>query len=176
MTDPSRAQPDPAQRRSEKLEAIAAVFGTDVAARIGGGGGAARGAALPTDRPDPARPDPDRLAWQTNRLIRHLRDRVGEVAPAAAQAAPAGAAASVQPRPAAAATSAQRVAAPPGAPPVFRRTARVPTLAAGEDLAQEHPAVIAHVLRGEGQEIRVAVLRALPGTLARDVMRRLKAR
>lgn len=178
MTDPSRAHPDPAQRRSEKLRAIAAVFGSDVAARIGGGG-AAHGAALAADRPDPDRPDPDRLAWQTNRLIRHLRDRVGEVDPTGAHAANSGAtgaASSDQAPPAAATRPTARVAAQPGAPPVFRRTARMPTLAAGEDLAQEHPAVIAHVLRGEGQEIRVAVLRALPGTLARDVMRRLKAR
>jgi flagellar motor switch protein FliG len=48
-------------------------------------------------------------------------------------------------------------------------------LAAGEDLAAEHPAVIAHLLRDAPQQMRVAILRALPGQLARAVMRRLKA-
>jgi flagellar motor switch protein FliG len=64
--------------------------------------------------------------------------------------------------------------ASPAEAPTFRLPGKMPTLAAGEDLAREHPAVIAHILRPEAQDVRVAVLRALPGQLARDVMRRLK--
>jgi len=45
-----------------------------------------------------------------------------------------------------------------------------------DSLAGEHPAVIAQLLRSEPQENRVAILRRLPGTTARLVMQRLKAR
>jgi hypothetical protein len=131
---------DRSAARAEKLRAIAAVFGDAMAARIGAG--AAPG---PAEAADPAR-----LAWQTNRLIQHLRDRVDGAAPdgaAPAQAAPP-----------------ERTAAGP----------RLPVLAAGEDLAAEHPAVIAHILRGESQEIRVSVLRALPGHVSRAVIQRLR--
>jgi hypothetical protein len=135
--------PDPAATpRQEKLQAIAAVFGEAVAARLAG------------PRPDaplaPQATDPDRLAWQTNRLIRHLRDRVelGSPAPEARSPGPK--------------------------PPASRRPGQLPALVPGEDLAAEHPAVIAHILRTEPQQVRVAVLRALPGTVARAVMQRLR--
>ena len=145
MTDSPRIQPPQGTTRAEKLQAIAAVFGEEVAARLG---------QVPDPAARPGADDPDRLAWQTNRLIRHLRDRV---------AMPGAAPPATDP--------------PPGdrpAPAPFRRSRAMPPLAAGEDLAREHPAVIALMLRPETQEIRVAVLRALPGHLSRDVMRRLK--
>jgi hypothetical protein len=139
-------QPPHGTTRAEKLQAIAAVFGEEVAARLG---------PRPAPATDPGADDADRLAWQTNRLIRHLRDSV-DGPPAAPQP-----------------TSPPAVATP--APAAFQRSRTMPSLAAGEDLAREHPAVIAHMLRPEGQDIRVAVLRALPGQLSREVMRRLKA-
>lgn len=135
--------PEPADRstaRAEKLRAIAAVFGDAMATRIGAGAA-----------PGPAEAgDPERLAWQTNRLIRHLRDRVDGGAaeiPVPEQPAPA-----------------KRLAP----------ARNLPVLVAGEDLAAEHPAVIAHILRGESQDIRVSVLRALPGHVSRAVIQRLR--
>jgi len=142
--------PPPADTRDEKLRAIAAVFGEAVAARIGAGG----------TRAPVAPADPDRLAWQTNRLIRHLRER--EVAGAAAPQ-PAASPAPDAPAP----THARAFAS-------LKGHARVPVLVAGEDLAAEHPAVIAHVLKDECQQVRVSVLRALPGHVARAVIRRLR--
>ncbi len=142
--------PQPADARDEKLRAIAEVFGEAVAARIGAGD--FRGSAAPAD--------PDRLAWQTNRLIRHLRDRGDRGDNILPDAKPA-----VQPRPDAGAPSG-------GTAP--KAQARVPVLVAGEDLAAEHPAVIAHVLKTESQQVRVSVLRALPGPVARAVMNRLR--
>lgn len=136
---------DPASdHRAEKLHAIAAIFGEAMAARIAAGSGIGKG------RPA----DPDRLAWQTNRLIRHVRDRVdpGPSVPARTD------------RPE---RSGLRTDHPP-------RVARLPVLVAGEDLAAEHPAVIAHLLKGEPQAIRVSVLRALPGHVSRAVIRRLR--
>ena len=96
-------------------------------------------------RSTPSAPDADRVAWQTNRLIHLLRER--SAAQTSAQAAP-------QPRP--------RGPRPP------------PPLLAGEDLAAEHPAVIAHMLRDAPQDLRVRVLRALPGHMARMVMHRFR--
>lgn len=158
MTDQSRT-PAPADTiKSEKLRAIAAVFGEAVAARLGHAG----------EAPAPARPvAEDRLAWQTNRLIRHLRTRVRD-APSLAGAATG---------PAQGAAADPQAAAPhptATAPARTDRSRRIPALAAGEDLSREHPAVIAHMLRAETKPVQVAVLRALPGQLSREVMRRLK--
>lgn len=152
--------PDPlptaATTRAEKLRAIAAVFGESMAARLD-----------PGRVPPPAGPpDPARLAWQTNRLIRHLRDRVdpGQVRPGAGTSTDATAGAQARP--------------PDPAPPMGHGAATLPRplpfLVAGEDLAAEHPAVIARILRTEPQDIRVSVLRALPGPVARAVIRRLR--
>jgi hypothetical protein len=148
LTDQSPIDSRLSSSRDDKLRAIAAVFGEEVAARLG---------PLPAPRagdgpaPDPAA-EQDRLAWQTNRLIRHLRHKVDTAAPK--PEAPGGAMTPTSSRP--------------------DRPRALPRFEAGEDLAHEHPAVIAHMLRHEGQAIRVSVLRALPGQLARDVMRRLK--
>lgn len=140
-----------ANPREEKLQAIAAVFGEAVAARL-----AMPRAAEALRRPVSPPADADRVAWQTNRLIQHLRARV--VTDEAPQ----------PPAPA------RPTATLPG--PVHRRReiTKLPPLMEGEDLAAEHPAVIAHMLRNAPQHMRVAVLRALPGQVARAVMRRLK--
>ncbi|PWK59817.1 hypothetical protein [Roseicyclus mahoneyensis] len=141
MTEASTT-PDASATREDKLRAIAALFGEATAQRLG----ADRTLAAP------GAPDADRLAWQTNRLIRHLRDRTG-IADTPRNPTQPQARATIPPRPAG---------------------PRVPVLAAGEDLAAEHPAVIAHILRHETQAIRVSVLRALPGQVARAVMYRLR--
>jgi hypothetical protein len=143
--------------RDEKLNAIAAVFGEAMAARIGTG-------APPTG----AKPaDADRLAWQTNRLIQHLRDRVetGDPSPKPQEAQKPALHDSGRP---AARDTAER-ARGPNSP-----AGRLPVLVQGEDLAAEHPAVIAHVLKSEPQKVRVSVLRALPGHVSRAVIRRLR--
>ena len=149
MTDhpiPPRASTNP---RDEKLLAIASVFGDAVAARL-----AKAPPAQPQRRPDGPATTADRVAWQTNRLIAHLRARVG---PDEGRTPPT--------------RSAPAMPRPPIQP---RKAAQIPVLVEGEDLAAEHPAVIAHMLREAPQHMRVAVLRALPGQVARAVMRRLR--
>jgi hypothetical protein len=147
MTEQPTLRRSNAAARQDKLAAIAALFGEAVATRLAAETGQGAAAA---ERPGAGQDD--RLAWQTNRLIRHLRERVE---PAQGGRDPdAGAA--------------------PAAPPAPRGPGRIPVLAEGEDLAAEHPAVIAHMLRSESQEVRVAVLRALPGQVARAVMCRLR--
>jgi hypothetical protein len=151
MTDQPINPHSPANPRDEKLRAIAAIFGDAVAARLATGqpGEASR-------RQDPAcEADADRVAWQTNRLIQHLRQSV----PGADGPPPP----PMQNNP----VATKRVARAP-------ERARLPALLDGEDLAVEHPAVIAHMLRDAPQQVRVAVLRALPGQVSRAVMRRLR--
>ncbi|WP_439140587.1 hypothetical protein [Roseicyclus sp.] len=137
--------------REEKLKAIAAIFGDAVAARLG-----SSHAGDTTPRNATGAVDADRVAWQTNRLIQHLRQRTATPSGAPSNAAPK------RPSPASPPQSAKAGPRP------------LPPLMAGEDLAAEHPAVIAHMLRDAPQEMRVAVLRALPGHVARMVMRRLR--
>lgn len=164
LPDPARMSP----ARADKLRAIAAVFGDAVAARIGA-----------TVAPDPAETvDPDRLAWQTNRLIRHLRGRIEgpdtqPPRPAARSTSLSDAPSSPLYGPVPDAASGSASGPGTGAP---RRvgTRNLALLAAGEDLAAEHPAVIAHILRCEAQEVRVSVLRALPGHVSRAVIQRLR--
>lgn len=69
---------------------------------------------------------------------------------------------------------------PDTTPPVADRES-IPSLSAviaehldGNALAAEHPAVIAHVLRDRPRTVQLRVLRALPGSVARAVMRFLK--
>jgi len=89
--------------------------------------------------------DPQRLAWQRTRLLERLQQKTGE--------------SSVS-------QDSQHTRAA-----VLDRLRK----AAREDgLQGEHPAVIVHVLRHEPQNIRVSILRKLPGTTARMVIQRLK--
>jgi hypothetical protein len=139
----------PATPREEKLQAIAAVFGDAVAARL-----ASMPSAQNPRRHDTPAADADRVAWQTNRLIQHLRARVApDRTPSKGPTVPDLLRAPLQ----------------------RRELGKIPALVEGEDLAAEHPAVIAHILRDAPQDMRVAVLRALPGQVARAVMRRLRA-
>lgn len=156
MTDQPIPPRTTVSARDEKLQAIAAVFGDALAARL-----ANAPQLSPTRRTDSPAADADRVAWQTNRLIQHLRAQVGPTK----RPLPDGAAHGPQPHP----HSQQRPRA------TAQKAPPIPALVAGEDLAAEHPAVIAHILRDAPQQIRVAVLRALPGQIARAVIRRLKA-
>src|SRR6056297_907021 len=149
-----------AASRQAKLDAIASIFGEAMASRLAGTNGAV--APRGTSKAD----DDDRLSWQKNRLIQHLRHRVEEPL-----------------RPSVADTGANGVHASPevvgqdaasNEPGAAIRLSRLPALTAEDDLSAEHPAVIAHILRRETQATRVSILRALPGQTARAVMQRLR--
>jgi hypothetical protein len=158
---PDTHSPNRIAARDEKLHAIAAMFGPDVAAQVGPA--PSRGAT------DPA-VDPDRVAWHQNRLIRHLRDHAPK--PGAV----------VRPKAAAIRPDHHDVAATQTRPTpavVPERAPALQTLAHGAgagELAGEHPAIIAHILKSEPQSVRVSVLKQLPGQTARAVMQRLRAR
>lgn len=155
---PDTHTPERRAARDEKLQAIAAMFGPDVAARLG--------LAAPRAAQEPTA-DPDRVAWHQNRLIRHLRDHAPKPGTAAASEAvsPIGDTAS-PPAPVA-----------PRAVPQSRAATTLPGLGPATDvadLAGEHPAIIAHILRAEPQSVWVSALKRLPGHTARAVMHRLR--
>lgn len=136
--------PQDNRARDEKLHAIAAVFGPEVAARFRSPNMEAKQEV-----------DPKRLAWQRSRLIRHLREK-------SAVGRKRGPSEGQPDRP---------DDTPPRPLPALERLRAAARL---DRLGGEHPAVIAHILKAEPQKTRVAVLRDLPGGLARHVMRRLR--
>jgi len=142
---PGKSTSAEARLTAGKLGAIASVFGQEVANRIA--------ATLPQPVSDPV--DPDTLEWQRNRLIRRLRDRMDENERRPAHGRVSGAA--------------PKKAVRDLPDPIDRYP-----FPAKSALAAEHPAVIAHMLRGEDQAQRVHILRNLPGRIARDVMQRLR--
>lgn len=150
--------PKPHDPRHEKLKTIAAVFGSDIAARLDASQGDASG-----DVPAMDDLDPERLAWQQNRLIQHVRKQ--------GQTSASTAATSTAKRPTAHPDPIRVDAAPKGAAILTR----LQSAAHDNDLSGEHPAVITHLLRAEPQTVRVAVLRRLPGQTARAVMQRLRS-
>jgi hypothetical protein len=161
---------DPARR--EKLAAIRSVFGDETVQRLAHG---RPGSSDGDGDGDGHTTDPQRLAWQRNRLIQHLRQRsqAAQTAPRAADLpTPASAVPASKPEP-----QTPRVEFDPV--PVRPQSVSSLLLAHTDHgsvagLEGEHPAVIAQILKTQPQERRVAILRALPGRTARAVMSRLR--
>ncbi|MBO6603355.1 hypothetical protein [Rhodophyticola porphyridii] len=113
-------------------------------------------ASLNIDTSSPT--DSDVTEWQRNRLIQRFRDR-GLLAGEDADDAPVRA-------------RAPALDPPSGAPALV---ARLADNLDDATLMNEHPAVIAHLLKPQSTALRARVLRQLPGAQARAVMRVLKA-
>ncbi|QBY02232.1 hypothetical protein E2K80_17030 [Rhodophyticola sp. CCM32] len=143
--------------RAEKARVLKALLGPD---RFRAFWKETLGAADLQEADDADLPDQeetDTIVWQRNRLIQRFRDRGFLTADV--------------PEPDLPGPPPTRGAPPPGA------TALVTRLAENlEDatLMHEHPAVIAHLLKLQGTDLRARVLRHLPGGQARAVMRVLK--
>lgn len=154
----------PRNPRDEKLQAIMAMLGPEVAARL----------LHPSKTPHEQSREPidaERVAWQQNRLIQHLRTRTPAPVPLAANEGGYQGDSEKESRN----PKAHNDAAPPCVPVQSPGpSATLPVLTAADDLAAEHPAVIAQFLRHEPQMTRVSVLRVLPGPVARAVMKRLR--
>lgn len=142
--------------RQEKLAAVAAVLGEGVAERLL----KEAGVDLPPPEKRPSPGDPDKLAWQKNRLIRRLRATPDEAPPTAATKPPSTPPAAPEPQ--------------PKLEPVKRAFDLKEAAHDAASLSGEHPVVIAHILKSESQANRVAILRSLPGPTARSVMQRLR--
>jgi hypothetical protein len=149
--------------RAEKMSILSALLGPEGLARLRAGQpdlpSAAPGASLDIDS--------ERAAWHRNKLLERLRD---------------------QGRPALGSTASQRPPAPavrpttgaPAAASAPDRSSgrgldmRIAAIADLETLADEHPAIITRLLRNLSRDERIAVLKSLPGPVARTVVTRLR--
>ena len=152
---PTKPSPGPSMRRAEKLSALETLLGADAMARL----------RRADDGFDPAdtelsSADAERVAWQRNQLLERLHERwmKGRGAPGYDTALPA--------------PNARPASAPEIADSVGSRIASAVDL---PSLANEHPAVIVHILRQMERRDRVSALRALPGPIARAAIHRLRS-
>lgn len=159
MTPPGRA----AAPRREKAGLLAQILGPE---RLDALRDAGLDGDLSEGGQDPGPAAPETLAWHRNRLIQKFRDRGLIDGPAGGHPAPLAAAA---PGPAPKPGPDRRV--PPGSGIAGRLAVH---LDEGR-LADEHPAVIALLLRPQPAGLRARVLRDLPGPQARAVARLLRA-
>jgi hypothetical protein len=146
------------QSKSEKTSALVALFGADVVERL-----RKRHPGLLSQADDYESADLTRVAWQKNRLLEKLRsdwvepEKVEQIQERHGGIRVAGGASGNSPR----------------AP--SKVDAFIASSLSLTDLPNEHPAVIARVLRGLDREGRVSILQQLPGKTARAALRRLRA-
>lgn len=164
MTTPSNSAAQGPMSRAEKLSILSAMLGPDAMARLREGhteGPAEFGT-------DPVAVDAERAAWQRNKLLERLRHQ-GE-----AKAAPR-TTETDQPRgkgstaPLRGGEVQQRWG--PENAHLDSRLAKISDLAT---LEQEHPAIIARLVKALSRDERVEALKSLPGPIARSIVRRLR--
>lgn len=146
-----------AQPRSEKISALTALLGPDAMERLRQRHPDFAAASDPIGSADA-----ERVAWQRTRLLQRLRSNWDGPLP-----------------------EDKRRPLPPedrAGVPARGRTARADRIdtfiASGlsmSALKDEHPAVIARVLRGLDRAARVSLLQELPGHTARSALRRMKS-
>lgn len=159
-----------AASRAEKMSVLSALLGPEALAKIREG----QPAAAPIVQGAPVEVDADRAAWHRNKLLERLRSQSGRAPAASGHPQPY--------KPAATAPAPTRAAEMPALAGSMlasaRRSGGLDTrLAAIADLntfEQEHPAVIARLMKGLSREERVVALRSLPGPIARSIVRRLR--
>lgn len=156
MDNPSKPASNASTSRAEKLSILSAMLGPEALAKLRdvqpGLSGSPEIGAVEIDA--------DRAAWHRNKLLERLRT----------QTTPQGA------KPAADRSERQ---APPAAistfgydsPSLDARLARISDVGT---LDQEHPAIIARLVRALPREDRVEALKSLPGPVARSILRRLR--
>lgn len=142
-------------RRAEKLTALAALLGPETMERLRQQDpGFANGSVRVTDTSDA------QVARERDRLLDRLRARWPE---AAGDGQGRGVADAPVDR------------APDGSGMPAAVDTRIAAAVDMARLADEHPAVILHVLERMDRKTRVAALRALPGPIARAALRRLRS-
>ncbi len=163
--------PTRAAFRAEKLSVLSALLGPEALAK------------LREDQPDVTAVgqeiDADRAAWHRNRLLKRLRGQSVNPRPADPQEGPTQTDIGNTSREAA--SQPRDIPALPKARPAgdhLRQTKGIDTrLAAIADpstLGQEHPAVIARLMKGLSREERILTIKSLPGPIARSIVRRLR--
>lgn len=160
-SDPASPVPN---SRAEKLSILSSLLGPEALKRV-------RSASVPSEQDDGSgqmEVDAERAAWHRNRLLERLRQR-GEAS---------GSEAEEQSR-----SDLPSAEQPHGASPSQRDAmskvgvgldARLARISGTDRLDQEHPAIVARLVRGLPRDERIATLKSLPGPLARAVVRRLR--
>lgn len=147
--------PKKATLRSEKMGLLSAMLGPEALARL------RQEVKKSPDIEAHEALDPDRAAWHRNKLLERLRQQQsGTMAPVSEHRV------QDQPEP--------RLARPAVARPATSIDARIASHASKAGLQDEHPAVIARLLRGLDRADRIRALKTLPGPLARSVVQRLR--
>jgi hypothetical protein len=144
--------------KSEKISALTALIGPETMERL-----RRRHPGFGASPDESAMTDAERVAWQRNRLLERLRSNWDGPPPAEkdrSKAAPGGP---------------DRDAARSSSNSVDRVDRHIASGLSLTNLKDEHPAVIARVLRGLDRAGRVSVLQQLPGHTARAALRRLKS-
>lgn len=161
MSETPTPAPKEPMSRAEKLSVLSALLGPDALARV-------RDAQPSAEMSGPTVVvDADRAAWHRNKLLERLR----KSGPASSQKEQV-AGTELTSRAAAhnGNTSPQTALAASGR----SLDMRLAKMSDGANLAQEHPAVIARLIKTLSRNDRVDALKSLPGPVARSIVRRIK--
>lgn len=151
-----RQQKSPTSRQ-EKLSILSAILGPETLAKLK----AEHPAEASAPSTAPTEPDATRAEWHRNRLLERFRTNgSGQVSPKQVGNADL--------EPDAIRSKPAQADKPLGIEDRLIQTGMP------QDLAMEHPAVIAHVLSKMPRGERVHAMKALPGPVARAVLRRLR--
>lgn len=160
-TQPNKG-PKESTSRAEKLSLLSTMLGPDAMARVREG--TARSSPDLTAKQEEV--EPGRAAWHRNRLLERLRQQVGD-ATASKTATSSGRLPSASKTPVT--DTKQTIDARN-----LRLDARLAQISDTANLGQEHPAIIARLIKALSRDERVDALKSLPGPVARSVVRRLK--
>lgn len=156
--------------RSEKMSILSTLLGPDALAKLREGLSDPKFHAVDAD----VEVNADRAAWHRNKLLERLR---GQSTRPNSTLPPSSVVGQMKPPSAPNERAYQRKEAQPvvkAARPTDGLDARLAAIVDTDTIDQEHPAVIARLLRGLPREERIVVLKALPGPIARSIVRRLR--
>ncbi len=166
--------PSAVASKAEKLSVLSALLGPEALAKLREGQPEASqilGATVEVDA--------DRAAWHRNKLLERLRVRSGNAQSASTQPKRASFddhEAEIKATPQNGSVKTPKMAA--SVLDAARRSGgldtRLAAIADPETLDQEHPAIIACLMKGLSREERIIALKSLPGPIARSIVRRLK--
>lgn len=168
MANPPKSAPQGATTRAEKLSILSAMLGPDALARVREG----QPDLAPQTPQGGVEIDADRAEWHRNRLLERLRKQSNsKLGQTDRERTPsdafnhAGLAPKARPS-----IDSQRVFGAGNA----SLDARLAMISDAATLGQEHPAIIARLVKTLSRDERVEALKSLPGPVARSIVRRLR--
>lgn len=160
MQKPPEQAPLAPTSRAEKLSILSAMLGPDAMARVR----ETRSQDVKDLNPQQIEVDAERAAWHRNRLLQRLRQQGGLKTKSVTQPTEKADAVSVKN------LSNHQIPVPKN----IQLDARLAKISSASTLGQEHPAIIARLIKTLSRDERVEALKSLPGPIARSIVRRLK--